>query len=441
VNPTTVTIQGNVGIGTTGPNAKLDVAGKILAAEGGGTNGGYTFENDGGYDTGMFSPSDGITDFYNNGVHTINVTSGGAKFYQGITFPDGTTQTTAASGSSVVNAGNISSGQFGSNTGGGTYAFSGNVGIGTTAPASRLSVIGGGTPAAGFGVNNGDVWTNIYNDAANGSNSGVIQVTAGGSATAIGASKYNLALNPYGGNVGIGLTNPQNKLDVLGGVAIGGYAGNVAPTNGLMVSGNVGIGTTAPGAKLDVEGGDIIASGNIIAKGGCIAANAGYSCAGNTFYVVGTGAVTGNFSIGGKLTVPTIDPLYTINGTNYSTYAPSMTGVNEETAGTVELQRNAAGTYSATMDFAGATKGSDLWLFAQATNLKNTMSQLVVSLTPSFDGNVWYTKNATADAVTIHGSTAGEVSYNLTAPRFDAAQWPNIAPADEASKTGLIIND
>lgn len=54
------------------------------------------------------------------------------------------------------------------------------------------------------------------------------------------------------GNVGIGLTNPANKLDVLGGVAIGGYAGNVAPVNGLMVSGDVGIGTTTPAAKLDV---------------------------------------------------------------------------------------------------------------------------------------------------------------------------------------------
>jgi len=49
------------------------------------------------------------------------------------------------------------------------------------------------------------------------------------------------------GNVGIGTTGPQSKLDVSGGVAIGSYAGvNAAPTNGLIVSGLVGIGTSNP---------------------------------------------------------------------------------------------------------------------------------------------------------------------------------------------------
>ena len=42
--------------------------GKFLAAEGSGTNGGYSFTLDAGQDTGMFSPSDGILNFYNNGV-------------------------------------------------------------------------------------------------------------------------------------------------------------------------------------------------------------------------------------------------------------------------------------------------------------------------------------------------------------------------------------
>jgi hypothetical protein len=170
---------------------------------------------------------------------------------------------------------------------------------------------------------------------------------------------------------------------------------------GSTIAGNVGIGTASPAYTLDVHG-------------------------------------TGEFT--GKLTANTIDPLYTIGGTNYATYVPGMTGEKEETAGTVELQKNADGTYSTTMDFATAAKGSDLWLFAQATNLANTMDQLIVNLTPSFDGNVWYTKSVAADMLVIHGAAAGEVSYNLTAPRFDAAKWPNLAPADESSTTGLIIN-
>ena len=45
------------------------------------------------------------------------------------------------------------------------------------------------------------------------------------------------------GNVGIGTTNPVNKLDVNGGMAIGSYAGtNSATSNGLIVGGCVGIG-------------------------------------------------------------------------------------------------------------------------------------------------------------------------------------------------------
>jgi hypothetical protein len=74
------------------------------------------------------------------------------------------------------------------------------------------------------------------------------------------------------GHVGIGSTSPANALDVTGAVAIGSYAGTVAPSNGLIASGNVGIGTATPQSTLHVSGGEAqVGSGG----GSCTANNAG----------------------------------------------------------------------------------------------------------------------------------------------------------------------
>jgi len=69
----------------------------------------------------------------------------------------------------------------------------------------------------------------------------------------ISATKMTLT---SAGQLGIGTTTPQNKLDVSGGAVIGAsYSGtNTAPSNGLLVEGNVGIGITSPASKLDVSG-------------------------------------------------------------------------------------------------------------------------------------------------------------------------------------------
>ncbi len=66
----------------------------------------------------------------------------------------------------------------------------------------------------------------------------------------------NNIYNNNAGNVGIGIATPVNKLDIAGGIAIGAnYSGtSTAPVNGAIIEGNVGIRTTTPLSTLHVEG-------------------------------------------------------------------------------------------------------------------------------------------------------------------------------------------
>jgi hypothetical protein len=154
----------------------------------------------------------------------------------------------------------------------------------------------------------------------------------------------------------------------------------------------------------------------------------------------------------GKINVGTIDPPYTINGKPYATYLPSMTGVKEETAGTLHCVNIESGECKYVIDFRNAEEGSDIWLFSKTTNLKNNFNAMSVLLTPGFEGTVWYEKNSNDMQLIVHASPNAansasergasendfEISYRLTAPRFDAASWPN--ETSDGPK-GLIIND
>lgn len=123
---------------------------------------------------------------------------------------------------------------FGVSGGGGTNAApnalaqikmviqaNGNVGIGSITPANKLDVKGGVAIGNYSGTNSAPT------------NGAIIQ-----------------------GNVGIGTPVPVNKLDVEGGIAIGNeYAGtNTAPANGAIIQGRLGLGIINPGSQLDVYG-------------------------------------------------------------------------------------------------------------------------------------------------------------------------------------------
>ena len=131
----------------------------------------------------------------------------------------------------------------------------------------------------------------------------------------------------------------------------------------------------------------------------------------------------------------------------------------KETTGLLNLTRfNLVKSYESyrtySLDLANAEEGSDLWLFAKTTNLSaEGLDNVTVLLTPNFDGKVWYEKDSKNLKLTIFGSrtSAGsqtsqplEVSYRLTAPRFDhegsqflnvgISTYGNLRPADSTSE-------
>jgi hypothetical protein len=174
-------------------------------------------------------------------------------------------------------------------------AAGGNVGIGTTSPNQKLSVIAlNSTPTlAGnqgtFSVLQGAADYGIVMGTKSSGNGWVQVKRVDGTATA-----YDLELQPLGGNVGIGTTSPNLKLTVLG--ANGAPASSGTTQNGVLrltagtglynvldfginetndyswiqstrannlavydklalqpQGGNVGIGTTSPAAKLSIS--------------------------------------------------------------------------------------------------------------------------------------------------------------------------------------------
>lgn len=70
------------------------------------------------------------------------------------------------------------------------------------------------------------------------------------------------------GSVGIGTTNPQSNLSVVGSLSVGSYSntGVAAPANSIIVSGLVGVGTTTPTANLFVTG-NIVSTTNVTSIG------------------------------------------------------------------------------------------------------------------------------------------------------------------------------
>jgi hypothetical protein len=182
---------GNVGIGSTNPSYKLDVAGQVRSSSG------------------------------------------------GFVFPDGTVQTTAASGSG-------GSSQWSGASGNPIYYNAANVGIGTASPSTRLHVSAGDSSFALFGPN-----------------------TTWGGSLAVGSGAS--FLTPISGRAQVLSSNGNLHLDAGTNQYV--YIGWLNASNTIIngQGGNVGIGNNAPAEKLHVTGngkftGNLTVDGNIAAK-------------------------------------------------------------------------------------------------------------------------------------------------------------------------------
>jgi hypothetical protein len=87
------------------PKSGGTLTGKLNAAQGAGTTGGYSFGGtEGSNDTGMFSNADGVLDFYANAVKIVTVTTGGVTSTQAITLPSNPTSNLQAATKQYVDS-------------------------------------------------------------------------------------------------------------------------------------------------------------------------------------------------------------------------------------------------------------------------------------------------------------------------------------------------
>ena len=247
-----VLANGNVGIGTTTPETALDVVGSITSSAIV-KSGTYFSANNVGYIRGDTAGSLRIqggstnTEFRNNannatlvtilnegniGIGTTGPTykfqisgtagAGGVARIGSIDYGT-TTVLSIAPGSVYFDAPGVVGGRMTIN------GSTGNVGIGTTSPSQKLHIVGldSAPSTSGSAIDGvlriGASITNIVLDSGVKSGGGPYSWLQSRNQTTYSAN-YNLALNPNGGNVGIGTTTPGSKLDVY-------YATSTASTD------------------------------------------------------------------------------------------------------------------------------------------------------------------------------------------------------------------
>lgn len=377
----------------------------------------------------------------------------------------------AKTGASTTNVGGYFS-ATGATNNYGLLVANGNVGIGTTSPTSKLHVVGDVNITGSYLVNGSPLSASNWQRTSLSLAPAIITDSVNLGATATSSALIHLSgssiddqsffMNPLGigfNSVTTPITDGLAALETEGHILphsdltyslgsatqtwTGIYVNQIADDSGTVtvdvlnnqltngdwkVASKLRIGSTvAPTFNLDVTGTATV-SGTLGTE--------------STLYVKGDSNLAGTVTVGGgsgKMDVGTVDPPYTINGEKYATYLSSTIGIKEEVMGKITVSEPVDGLgYRALIDLDAQPKGSDLWLFSKTTDLKTNIGHLSVLLTAAGQAKTWYEVDEPNKILAIYSSTPVDVTYRLSAPRFDSAQWTNTRTG---SAVGFVLND